>query len=289
MRLPHDDEQLDRFLDKLRIHGGLVVEPDGRLRRGDNRWSRGYEAQRRFKLEQLELITRFAGSRDCRMVHLVRHFGDQEDRDAPCGLCDVCAPGDTVALRFREPSRAEQTDMERILGALRDFDGQSTGRLHRELFGRRLDRDGFEELLGALVRAGMVSEKDDAFEMEGRVIEFKRACLAAHAAGGYDLRAVRIPVAPELQSVKGGRRTKRAAEIDTRAAPAPLVERLKAWRLVESRSRRIPPYTILHDATLLRLAAARPRDADGLLTIKGVGPKLVERYGDKLLELLSAG
>jgi DNA topoisomerase-3 len=285
-RLPYDEEQLDRLLDKLRIHGGLVVDPEGRLIRGASGWSKGYNAQRRYKLEQLELITRFAGSRDCRMVHLVRHFGDQEDRGEPCGLCDVCLPEATVALRFRAPSRVEQADMELILSALRDFDGQSSGKIHREVFGRRLERDGYEELLGALVRAGLVREKDDAFEKDGRVIEFKRAFLTADAARPYDLETVRIPVAPELVATRKGRKTKRSPEIDTSNAPPELVERLKAWRLGESRSRRIPPYTILHDATLLRLATARPRDPDGLLTIKGVGPKLVERYGEKLLELL---
>jgi superfamily II DNA helicase RecQ len=41
-----------------------------------------------------------AGAR-CRMVTLVEHFGDRHDAGQPCGLCDVCAPGQTRAVVTR--------------------------------------------------------------------------------------------------------------------------------------------------------------------------------------------
>ncbi len=77
---------------------------------------------------------RFAESHGCRMVHMIRHFGDQEDSFAPCGLCDVCAPEKCIARRFREPSRAEATAITRILEALARDDEQATGKLYRETF-----------------------------------------------------------------------------------------------------------------------------------------------------------
>ena len=43
---------------------------------------------------------------------------------------------------------------------------------------------------------------------------------------------------------------------------------------------------IFHDATLSAIAAARPRDIDGLSTIHGIGAKKLERYGADLITLL---
>jgi len=43
---------------------------------------------------------------------------------------------------------------------------------------------------------------------------------------------------------------------------------------------------VLHDRTLETLVAERPRDPEGLLEVKGIGPTKVERYGEVLLRLL---
>jgi len=112
------------------------------------------------------------------MVHLVRHFGDQEDSGEPCGICDICAPDRCIARRFREPSKAEQAHVARILAALAEGDGQATGRLHRETFPNGdLDRRSFEHLLGGLVAAGLVVIEETSFEKDGKTIPFERASL----------------------------------------------------------------------------------------------------------------
>ena len=51
-----------------------------------------------------------------------------------------------------------------------------------------------------------------------------------------------------------------------------LVMELKAWRLRAANGK--PAYTIAHNSTLEAIAAARPTDHQGLLAIRGVGPKL---------------
>jgi DNA topoisomerase-3 len=72
--------------------------------------------------------------------------------------------------------------------------------------------------------------------------------------------------------------------------PSPaLVEALKAWRLAEARRRRVPAFRILTDRVLGAIAALRPGDSTALMSIQGVGPKLVERYGAQLLALVGRG
>ena len=42
---------------------------------------------------------------DCRMLALVRHFGDREDPGTPCGMCDRCRPESRVDRRKSSPTR----------------------------------------------------------------------------------------------------------------------------------------------------------------------------------------
>jgi ATP-dependent DNA helicase RecQ len=48
----------------------------------------------------------------------------------------------------------------------------------------------------------------------------------------------------------------------------------------------VPPFVVFSDATLAEMAARRPRDAAGLLSVNGVGQRKLERYGEDFLALL---
>ncbi|WP_437311194.1 DNA topoisomerase 3 [Sorangium sp. So ce388] len=191
-----DPEVADKALEKLWIHGGARVDADGGVALGEPGWRAPYEAQRRHKLAELLQMARFTESHGCRMLHLVRHFGDQEDTGEVCGLCDACAPAACAAREFRAPSRDEAQAIARILVALRDGE-QPTGRLYREAFaGGSLERRDFEHLLGGLVRAGLVHVRDDSFEKDGETIAFQRASLTPRGRLGEAPADVPLAKAP---------------------------------------------------------------------------------------------
>jgi ATP-dependent DNA helicase RecQ len=81
------------------------------------------------------------------------------------------------------------------------------------------------------------------------------------------------------------------------AAPRPplaeaddaLVAALKGLRKQLAAERAVPAYVIFSDATLHDIAASRPRTADALLAISGIGPKKLELYGDALLAIVGRG
>jgi ATP-dependent DNA helicase RecQ len=66
-----------------------------------------------------------------------------------------------------------------------------------------------------------------------------------------------------------------------------LFQRLREWRLRIARVQGVPPYVIFHDATLLAIAAARPRSRRDLESLPGLGAAKLERYGDALLTFLA--
>jgi superfamily II DNA helicase RecQ len=65
-----------------------------------------------------------------------------------------------------------------------------------------------------------------------------------------------------------------------------LLEALRAWRLKAARGK--PAYTVANNRTLEGIAASRPRDADGLAEIHGVGPRFLRRHGDDVLALIAS-
>jgi DNA topoisomerase-3 len=94
----------DKALEKLWVHGGVSGVLEGELVRGRDDWQGPYAAQRALRVEQLNLMSQFASGKGCRMLALVRHFGDQEDSGKPCGSCDLCAPSECLKALTPPPA-----------------------------------------------------------------------------------------------------------------------------------------------------------------------------------------
>jgi ATP-dependent DNA helicase RecQ len=72
-------------------------------------------------------------------------------------------------------------------------------------------------------------------------------------------------------------------------ADAALFERLRAWRLEEAQQAGQKAFYVFPDATLQRIAAARPQTLDELQAVKGVGPRKLEQYGQAVLAVTRQG
>jgi len=297
-RLRMPAETLDPILEKLWTHGGLRIQQDPQapgehLVQGDPNWRGPYQEQREHRQRQLEKVTRFAAGHDCRMLHLVRHFGDREDPGTRCGMCDVCAPAACVVQRHRAPTEQEMETAGKLLDALRRGAARSTGQLHGLLADRLPDRGAFERLLGALARAGLVEVKEASFEKGGQVIPYRQVALTA--ARGWSLADLQVTVPAEPVAAPAAGQEARAARAKPRAAPAAaaapadpsLVAALKEWRREESRQRRVPAYRILDDRTLEGIARVRPRDVEALVAVHGMGPGRVGAHGAEILAIVA--
>ena len=61
-----------------------------------------------------------------------------------------------------------------------------------------------------------------------------------------------------------------------------LIGDLRRWRAEMAADK--PAFTIFNDKTLSDLVQKHPRNTDELLTVQGIGPAKVERFGQDLLE-----
>ncbi len=314
------EEDFDRALEKLWIHGGASVDFAENVSRGEASWREAYAAMSAQKREQLEKMLRYAEESHCRMRSLVGHFGDVQGAKQPCGICDFCAPHDVEAQSTRAASAEEEAIARLVLAALRARDGQSVGKLHEQVTGGNLlagkgpDRDDFDLLLKAMAETGWITVRDDTFTADGREIRFRRVSLTHEgrtAKPGEDLQLVlreRIISTKSKRKVKTLRPAKRAAASSTKTrsrgkstasktmaesaveATSPLlVEALRAWRLAEAKKRGVPAFRIFSDKALEGLALSRPADEDELLMVSGLGPAFVRRHGAALLKVLRTG
>jgi len=70
------------------------------------------------------------------------------------------------------------------------------------------------------------------------------------------------------------------------SADIELFEKLKKERRRIADEQRVPAYVVFTDATLVAMAAQRPRSEAELLNVTGVGLRKLERYGERFLALL---
>jgi superfamily II DNA helicase RecQ len=312
-------EEFDKALEKLEIHGGARMDFGGNVTVGGTGWKKTYTIQAQFRAEQIEKVLKYTTRNECRMAALVRHFGDEEDANRACGVCDVCDPAGAVLRQFRWATARERAIAQAIVDDLRPVSYRGAGSLQRslELVGR-LSRKEFDELLGAMAKAGLIAMEEAEYEKDGEVRRFRKVMLTE---AGRELRAgapvellvsdgvveefsgraeppvrrkkakASAGITPKTQMESG---SARAPEVAIAAAPAPLrltaegealAARLKEWRSAEAKRLGVPAYVVLHDRALTALAQARPRSPRQLLEVDGMGPAKAERFGEAILGL----
>jgi ATP-dependent DNA helicase RecQ len=295
------EEEFDKALEKLEIHGGARVDFGGFVTRGGAGWKKTYSIQAQLRAEQIAKVLRFTESADCRMVVLVRHFGDEEDAGRGCGKCDICDPAGAELRQFRRATLAEREFVQRIIEELRPVDYRAAGTLQRSLEAT-LDRDEFEALLNAMVRAGLAQIENAEFEKDGETIRFRKVRLTE---AGIEVRRttplallISDGVVGTLSASTGGtpRKQKTAAvkktsnigiseEVALSAADEGLAAKLRSWRAAEAKRLQVPPFVVMHDRTLNAVALARPTNPRQLLKVSGMGPAKVEKFGSAILSL----
>jgi superfamily II DNA helicase RecQ len=305
-----DPDLFDKALEKLWTHGGAGVDYDENITRGEDRWRSAYLLQARQRSAQIELVIRFSSSNACRMSTLVRHFGDVADTRTACGLCDFCTPAACIAQRYRTATEEERATLFRVLAALRSRGSQSTGKLYSGLLpAAEMSRDSFENILGAMARAGLLLQADETFEKDGKRIPYRTVRLtqqgqhvderspisfvmkdtsgaARKTARRKKTKNTKHPTRTARATTEGKTTRKRTDKADMAVETSGLEEALRSWRLHEARRRSVPAFRIFNDQVLRSIVSDRPKSSNQLLAISGFGSNLVKQYGNQICNLV---
>jgi ATP-dependent DNA helicase RecQ len=310
-----DEEEFDKALEKLEIHGGARVDFGGAVTRGAAGWKKSYPIQAQHRGEQFEQVLRFTTSSTCRMCALVGHFGDVDDASRPCGICDICDPAGAVLRQFRRVTPVERHIVQAIVDKLRPVAYMAAGTLQRSLEpAGGMSRSDFDGLLDAMARAGLIEIEEAKFEKDGEVLRFRKVMLTEtglelrsaatlllligdgiadeFSAGSANLpRRKKARIAGQTAEQAAGRFAGgKPAGTAMNQAPAGaasevLASTLREWRSVEAKRLGVPAFVVLHDRTLRAVALARPANVAQLLAIDGIGPAKAERFGVAILKL----
>jgi ATP-dependent DNA helicase RecQ len=244
------------------------------------------EAFKRVQAAKLDALLGLCETAACRRVRLLDYFGEPS---TACGNCDTClTPPETFDAT---------TSAQKALSAIYRT-GQRFGVLHlidllRGKSGERMSRLGHDRLSVFGVGADLDEQAWRSVFRQLVALGFAQVDHAAH--GALVLADAARPVLKGAQSV-AMRRTVNKPRTTQRARSgggeslsadaASLLERLKRWRLDESRAQSVPAFVILHDKTLAEIARSRPSDLSSLRAIGGIGAAKLERYGAALLDVV---
>ncbi len=248
------------------------------------------ERQRHVDRQKLESMLGYCETTRCRRQVLLGYFG--EELAEPCGNCDVCldrpASFDGTELAQKALSAIYRTGQRFGAGHVIDvLRGEGNERIRRlghdglSVFGigRDLEPTAWRSVLRQLAAQGLIE-----IDVEGH---------GGMALAGECRSVLRGERRIELRHDPAARRSTGKARSAARLAALPdleaegLFQRLREWRLRTARAQGVPPYVIFHDATLLAIAAARPRFRRDLEGLPGLGAAKLERYGDALLSFLA--
>jgi superfamily II DNA helicase RecQ len=306
------EEEFDKALEKLEIHGGARVDFAGNATLGRPDWRRAYSIQSQYRREQFEKVLRFTDSQECRMGALVRHFGDEADAELGCEKCDTCDPAGAVLRLFRRATPTERRWVQDTVESLRGAAYKTVKGLRSEhRWAEGMSRDEFEELLNAMKRSGLIEMENAEFEKDGEVIAYRRISLTdaglaarpttplpllisdgvveefagAPAAAQRKKKAVSPRDGNEGNGKRRGKNRGPTAARELTPQAEALASRLREWRTAEAKRLRIPSFVVLHDRTLREVARVRPGNPNQLLAIDGIGSAKVEKFGAAILGL----
>ncbi|RBM10326.1 DNA helicase RecQ [Prauserella sp. PE36] len=254
--------------------------------------SEGDAAHRRKQSAHLDAMLALCETVECRRVQLLAYFGQD---GAACGNCDTClAPpeswdGTVAAQKLLSTVVRLRRERRQKFGAGQIIDillGRKTSKVvqhdHDSLsvfgVGTELAESEWRGVVRQLLAKGLLAVEGDY----GTLVTTPGSDEVL-----YQGRQVLLRREPK-RAAKASTRTRRAETAELPEEAAPVFEKLRAWRAATAKEQGVPAYVIFHDATLRQIATERPSTLAELGGVSGVGENKLAKYGEQLLEALSA-
>lgn len=245
------------------------------------------EAHKRIELHKLDAMLALCEMVSCRRQALLGYFGDVLEQG--CGNCDTClepvetwdgsvAAQQALSCIYRTGQRFGVTYLIDVLLGKSDERMRQFGHDKQSTFGigKALDEKQWRSVFRQLVAKSLV-EID--FEGHGS-LKLTDACRPV-------LRGEQTLMLRKDAQIAKTRREKAEKRQPGGAADSALWNALRAKRKELADEQDVPPYVIFHDATLMAMVDARPRNHQQLSMLSGIGQRKLELYGDEFLAVLA--
>ncbi|PWV95657.1 ATP-dependent DNA helicase RecQ [Hoeflea marina] len=243
----------------------------------------------RAKLNALVGICETAG---CRRRVILSHFG--ETYPADCGNCDTCTnpveQWDGTEAAIMGLAAVYRTGQRFGVGHLIDvLTGKVTDKTerfgHTELpvfgVGKAIAPSVWQSVFRQLLAFSLIEVDHDNF---GAIL------LRDEASDVFKKRRTVMFRKDRLVSgrkASGAARPAAGGRLALSGEDQELFDRLRAMRMGLSRELGVAPYMVFPDTTLVAFATRRPRTAEAMLSISGVGETKLARFGASFLEVIN--
>jgi ATP-dependent DNA helicase RecQ len=252
------------------------------------------EGERAAARSQLQRMLAFAELGGCRWRDLLAYFGESLG-DADCGVCDNCRePRETYdgtlhaqkllscVARIGQHTRFA-TGLRHVIDVLLGADNEKIKRWgHNRLstygIGSDLPRAQWAAIGRELMRLGLLTQGSGQFP----TIEISPEGLEA-------LRSRRmISLTRQLAAPSPAKRRRSSTSATEIPCDETLFHVLRTLRKHIADERSVPAYVILGDATLRRMAAAKPQTRHAMAAIPGWGERKLADFADRFAKEIAA-
>ncbi len=248
------------------------------------------EGERAVARAQLERMTRYAYSNDCRRRDLLAYFGETYT-ELNCGGCDNCleprpavdATLDAQKLlscieRIRR-ANGFGVGIAHVIDVLLGAENDKIWRWNHERLttygiGKDRNRPSWRALADELVRLGLIAVDAAQFN------------TVALTAAGRAALAERTPVIVRESPPAAERGRKRAPAVSDGPYDAEVFRALRDLRKELADERDVPAYVVFSDAVLRAMARELPRTPAQMRAISGVGEKKLADFGARFLAVI---
>ena len=241
-------------------------------------------AHKRVELHKLEAMLALCEMVNCRRQALLGYFG--EELQAACGNCDTClepvstwdgsvAAKQALSAIYRTGQRFGVSYLiEVLLGRDSDPRIKQFGHDQQSTFGigKSLDEKQWRSVFRQLVARSLVEVDFSGFGG----LKLNEACRPV-LRGEQTLMLRKDTLLTKVKAGKSGQTQPDNA----------LWQALRAKRREIADRQDVPPYVIFHDATLMAMLEARPKNLRELGAISGVGERKLDAYGAEFLAVLA--
>jgi len=243
------------------------------------------EDYKRVSHHKLESMLGLCDLTTCRRQALLAYFG--ETLEQPCGRCDNCVtPPETwdgteaarkaLSCVYRTGQRFGVNYVIDVLTGKTDPRISDNGHDRVSTFGIGADLSGVE---WRSVFRQLIARNYLVVDLEGYgALRLSPECRPLLQ--GEEQIELRKFSPPERSSKT---RTERSRP-ELRSFDEPLFEALRELRRTIAESQGVPPYVILHDASLRDLARTRPASREAMREIHGIGDRKLALYGELILK-----
>ncbi len=243
---------------------------------------------RRIEVHKLNAMVAYAESLTCRRQVLLNYFNETAPDN--CGNCDNCLqPPERYdatidAQKFLScVYRLEQRfGLAYVIDVLRGADTERIRRFnHHKLstygIGEAVGKDAWASLCRQLIHLGYLEQDIGNFSVL-KLLPKARDLLRGE---------ITLELAKPRHKVVTAKKSKVKKPKTDQAYDEDLFQAFRQLRRELADERGVPPYIIFSDATLIEMAAHKPKNEAELLAINGVGQHKLEKYGRTFLECLA--